>query len=646
MRFATLAVASIVVAVLHPSCARLVGRRRLDGVAGSPGNPFVNVAPMPPQQDENECPQDPRPCPDGSLVEPDPDNDCEYPDCPVCCDIREIIDSCVFGPPQCCNDGSWTCLVGGKYVCGDFETTNPSGTICGENQEETVINQASCVVETKTCDDGSTVVVRDPDNDCEWFPCPTTEPCCELSTQPDCGDDTPACCEGGTWADCPLVDDGFTYYKCSDMVVFAPSGVVCQEEELVIDQPNCVEATKECPDGSILVPDPDNNCEFPACPCCDPSEFPDCNGEGQAACCGNGEWSCPTIDEGEAFYECSGSDELLPVPLTGIVCEVQDAPQESMPTLPGVPPETTMKQESMSEAATAKCCNPNEEPNKPNNPMCKTGYQCCPNGMWACGVGDDRSFLCRNSPFYTGPFSEACPCCNTFSKPDCNDAMCCEDGTWSCPSNGVYTCGGESTTNPSGVECETDGAPGEPKLPLTTVIPNLTTLIETMVVPTTGAGVTNVIEDSTATTDVIVDESVGEVPASTTGGTTAGPITNEVKPQACSFEKRACRFGPSVGRDPNNNCEFLPCLTRAAANQLRAQRKKERGGKNPKKARLGKRGKRIKRRKKRAIRKQARKWRKRVRAEQQQLNVNGVGTNIEAKTLGKPSKKSTKGKRG
>lgn len=692
MRFVALAVASIVVAVLHPSCARLVGRRHLDGVvSSSPGNPFVNVAPMPPEQDINECPQDPRPCPDGSLAEPDPDNDCEYPDCPVCCDTRKYINTCVFGPPQCCYDGSWTCLAGGKYVCGGVELTNPSGTICGESQEETVINQASCVVETKTCDDGSTIVDRDPDNDCEWFPCPPIEPCCDRSTQPDCGDDTPACCEGGIWAECPSVNDGVAMYKCAGVFDSDPSGVVCKEEET-----NCDESTKECPDGSILVPDPENECKLPACPCCDPVELPVCNGEGQAACCGNGEWSCPTIDEGEAFYKCSGSDELLRTPLTGIVCEVQDASQEPMPTLPDIPSETTVKQDRMSEAATTKCCDPNEEPNISDNPICKLGYQCCPDGTWACGVGDGRSFLCRNNLFYTGPFSEACPCCNISTKPACNNVMCCEDGTWSCPSNGVYTCSGEGTINPSGIECKIDGAPGEPEFPMTPVTPDPVSLTEFMAVVPTGADDTDesprdVLASTTgiattestlvggleSTTDAIdipietsianessgevpaatagymtsppaiVDESLGEVtlrtlPTSTADGTTAEPIINEIKPQGSSFEKRACRYGPSVGRDPNNNYEFLPCLTKAAVKQFRAQRKKERGGQNPKNKteKQAKRIKQIKRRKKRAFHKQVREQRKRIRAERQQLKVNGFGTSIEVKPSGKGSKSS------
>jgi hypothetical protein len=145
----------------------------------------------------------------------------------------------------------------------------------------------------------------------------------------------------------------------------------------------------------------------------------------------------------------------------------------------------------------------------------------------------------------------------------------------------------------------------------------------------------------------IVDESLRgailpTLPTSTADGTTAEPIINEIKPQGCSFEKRACCYGPSVGRDPNNNCEFLPCLTKAAAKQLRAQRKKERGGQNPKNKteKQAKRTKQIKRQKKRATHMQVREQRKRERAERQQLKVNGFGTSIEVKPSGKGSKSS------
>lgn len=277
-------------------------------------------------------------------------------------------------------------------MCGGSETSNPSGKVCGEDEEVVVINQPSCIVETKTCPDGTTTVVRDPDNGCEYFPCPSNE-----------------------------------------------------------DLP---ETTPELTDESTA---------------------------------------------------------------------------EAQPTT--------------------------EEPSK--------------------------------------------PCCNISGKLGCEDAMCCNDGTWSCQFNGVYTCSGERTMNLSGVECKVDVAPGEP-LPTKTTIDPVTA--ESMAGTTTG----------------------GEEP----------PIADNEESQGCTKELRRCRHGPSVGRDANNNCEFLPCLTKAAAKQLRGKRKglKKRIQNKVKRAKII-----AKRKRKRAVRK----YRKHVRAQRLQLNQEAIG-NVKTTTKASRTRKSRK----
>lgn len=96
------------------------------------------------------------------------DNDCdgridsEDSDCPaVCCD--PALEPGVAGNPvcfeghACCGDGTWRCnLVGGTDACG-----GPVGEVC-----EPLI----CTDDVKTCPDGS-VVGRNPNDDCEFFPC-------------------------------------------------------------------------------------------------------------------------------------------------------------------------------------------------------------------------------------------------------------------------------------------------------------------------------------------------------------------------------------------------------------------------------------------------------------------------------------------
>jgi len=128
------------------------------------------------------------------------DNDCdgridsEDPDCPaVCCD--PALEPGVGGNPfcfeghNCCGDGTWRCNQGdGTDSCG-----GPFGEVCGPR---------ICTQDVKVCPDGS-VVGRDPNNDCDFFPC---------------------------------------------IAIF------------------CTEDLRQCPDGSFVGRDPSNNCEFFPCP--------------------------------------------------------------------------------------------------------------------------------------------------------------------------------------------------------------------------------------------------------------------------------------------------------------------------------------------------------------------------------------------
>lgn len=94
---------------------------------------------------------------------------------------------------------------------------------------------------------------------------------------------------------------------------------------------------------------------------------------------------------------------------------------------------------------------------------------CCPDGTWAYSIGDAKTYSCGGMET-KGPFPEACPCCDPTEKPDdCNDAICCEDGEWSCPSDGIYVCNGDKTKDPTiGIICEevigTLGCPEELKV--------------------------------------------------------------------------------------------------------------------------------------------------------------------------------------
>jgi len=42
-----------------------------------------------------------------------------------------------------------------------------------------------------------------------------------------------------------------------------------------------------------------------------------------------------------------------------------------------------------------KCCPAESEPGKFGNPMCFEGHACCPStGLWACSIGDGKTFPC------------------------------------------------------------------------------------------------------------------------------------------------------------------------------------------------------------------------------------------------------------
>jgi hypothetical protein len=74
----------------------------------------------------------------------------------------------LIGSAGCCEDGSWSCPSNNIYSCGGYETKEPSGTIC---EEPGVVLPQACTEEAFICPDGS-AVGRDPNNNCEFPPCP------------------------------------------------------------------------------------------------------------------------------------------------------------------------------------------------------------------------------------------------------------------------------------------------------------------------------------------------------------------------------------------------------------------------------------------------------------------------------------------
>ncbi len=81
----------------------------------------------------------------------------------------------------------------------------------------------ACIQDVKLCGNGA-VVSRDPNNNCEFDPCPSSD---------------------------------------DDVVTDSPSPVVLPPAVVPV---GCTEDAFQCDDGTVLVRDPNNNCEFPSCP--------------------------------------------------------------------------------------------------------------------------------------------------------------------------------------------------------------------------------------------------------------------------------------------------------------------------------------------------------------------------------------------
>lgn len=439
-----------------------------------PGDPKIWVAPIPDKGDDKKCRQEARLCADGSVIAPDPDNACSFPECPPCCDKKQVREVCIFGEPECCEDGTWTCLKGGKYRCGDVETTNPNGKVCSEEQKE---------------------------------------------------------------------------------------------EDVVVSQPSCIVETKTCPDGSIVAPDPDNGCELPPCPevtCCEKSDSLPCNDGREAACCDDGTWACPTVDDGIVLYLCSRK-VYLDRP-SGTICATQD------------PPTTTVAVDEKTAITTTREPITTQEPETTTQEVATTsGPPTCPDDLQSCSDGSQVGRdLDNNCEFFSCPNSSE-PCCDPNSSHSClvGARKCC-NGQWICsfnPQGTFYRCDGV-TPNPAGLVCsDQDIAPGSPSKTMD---------------PTTQD--TTAIQEAPATTLEAQDASTTQAPPFETTAVGVKGAPGEKEPKECPPDQRRCPDGSVVGCDPNKNCEFYPCKksavkkTRVKRRKQARNRRKRRRGRVPKRA--------------------------------------------------------------
>uniref|UniRef100_A0A7R9WHP2 Uncharacterized protein n=1 Tax=Pseudictyota dubia TaxID=2749911 RepID=A0A7R9WHP2_9STRA len=192
------------------------------------------------------CTEDLMACPDGTYVGRDPENDCEFRPCVLC---REVCPAMV----QECEDGSFVV----PDPCNDCAFPP-----CPDVDPEAV----GCTEEVMECPDGS-FVSRDSENNCEFMPCPPpsacgrpTDPCMDDDNWQACRDLEEAGCENiGVKESCPL------QFACGDVGPSGSDTTVATTTSAPGPQ-DCLTDTKECPDGTDVGRDPNNDCDFLPCP--------------------------------------------------------------------------------------------------------------------------------------------------------------------------------------------------------------------------------------------------------------------------------------------------------------------------------------------------------------------------------------------
>eukprot|EP00565_Helicotheca_tamesis_P002671 CAMPEP_0185727204 /NCGR_PEP_ID=MMETSP1171-20130828/2949_1 /TAXON_ID=374046 /ORGANISM="Helicotheca tamensis, Strain CCMP826" /LENGTH=557 /DNA_ID=CAMNT_0028395717 /DNA_START=38 /DNA_END=1711 /DNA_ORIENTATION=- len=234
------------------------------------------------------CPDDEKECPFGEAVYRDPNNNCEFPECPpIVCDEdvqecedgsyvdRDPTNGCAFRPcPP--NNQTLTCTEEG-FVCpnGDVVVRDPNN-----NCEFPDCPQIVCDEDVQECEDGS-YVSRDPNNNCQFPSCPPEIIIC---------DDDVKKCDGGIYVSRDP-SNNCEFPSCPSEVIF------------------CTQDVKQCSDGSYVSRNPNNGCAFDPCPgCCDPFLLTGCQ-YGDRKCCFDGSWSCPSED---GQYLCNGVETMKP----------------------------------------------------------------------------------------------------------------------------------------------------------------------------------------------------------------------------------------------------------------------------------------------------------------------------------------------
>jgi hypothetical protein len=382
-------------------------------------------------------------CGGGGKCQPTPE-DCPAVFDPVCgCDGKN------YGNP--CTAAASGINVAKQGPCVDLcaNYVQPacieSGCLSGETCETSV----GCVPSSCSCDSDTGAIGCT--EDCGGGTCvpDVTPTCCNPSSEPGVGDNPfcfegHGCCPDGSWA-CSI-GDGMTF-SCDGELINNPEGEACDaccplgNKPGEGDNPPCIEGASCCGSGAWAcnTGSGQSTCDVLGVQC-DDADL--CSGYVAPGCVQSGCLSGETCD---TSVGCNPSSCTCN-PDNGLVGCTKDCGGGTC--VPDAP---------------AQCCNPETQPGVGDNPFCFEGHGCCPDGSWACSIGDGMTFSC-DGELIKNPVGEACDaCCDLATKPGTPGNKVCL-GSVTCCGTGAWTCDqldGQTSCDVVGVPCSKMSLPTE-----------------------------------------------------------------------------------------------------------------------------------------------------------------------------------------
>ncbi|MDP7323261.1 MAG: hypothetical protein QF632_00710 [Candidatus Woesearchaeota archaeon] len=164
----------------------------------------------------------------------------------------------------------------------DYDLDGFSACVAGTFDDPKIVDdnecfeeQLACLADVKQCPNGE-YVSRDPNNNCEFFPCPVSAVTCPVDCECDSEGNVIECsgvttqCEDYTYSTCPRgCQQVCTPSSCSEPD--ENGNVICTSDcdgprSCISDTTACTADAKQCPNGEYVSRDPNNNCEFFPCP--------------------------------------------------------------------------------------------------------------------------------------------------------------------------------------------------------------------------------------------------------------------------------------------------------------------------------------------------------------------------------------------